>query len=516
MKLRHIYICGSIEILIQGDFMVFNVKKTPTYSGVGGLRMRGSGGHMMVISSPSVSSITPDSLPGLVSWFKADSITGVVDGGTVTSWSDDSVNNNDLTSRGGTPFYVASDPLFNNRPVVRFNNSSYLFRSNPTGLPVGSQAMTTYVVGTWDGTTGNHNMFAWGANTTTGKRWGIGSNGASGILFESIGIGSSFRYIEANAPFAFSMSYTAGTSYSSATTYLNGMAFTGAFIDGTPSLPNPIPEISIGRPPTVAAEMWAGKVAEVIVFNTTHDDATRQGIEAYLQQKYGISFATNTGASTLTTSGLIAHLDASDPVSNTGVGTTWYDISGQGNHFTALGSPSRISTYGGGWSVPTATAGFTSGDYLQSAFANGMSVGVWVVGTTFANGNAQGIVERGSDWTAANGFGLYVHYSYRNLHGPKYNAAKGVSSISRDIPHYLMFTLSSSGIAKAFVNGRLDGKATGVARPTAGGGPVYLGRDKSSFYSFIGSVYGMHMYDRELTEEEVKSNFNATKVRFGL
>ncbi len=247
-------------------------------SGVGGLKLRSA-------------SLDLANMTDLVAWYKADSL-GLSNGSTVTSWPDDSTNNNDLNSYESAPIYNSSDALLNGKPSVTYDGNDSNYRSNPTGLPVGSSACTAYIVAYWDGASGCQGLFGWGANAYTGSRISFGQ--CNGLLqAESQGMGSVTRSISANTPFIYSFPYVAGANYSASTTYLNGVGLTGEIpgFPGVPNIINPVSEIAIGRPPTVAVERWTGAVAEALIFNTTHDASTRQSIENYLANKYGITLA---------------------------------------------------------------------------------------------------------------------------------------------------------------------------------------------------------------------------------
>jgi hypothetical protein len=246
-------------------------------SGVGGLKLRSA-------------SLDLANMTDLVAWYKADSL-GLSNGSTVTSWPDDSTNNNDLNSYESAPIYNSSDALLNGMPSVTYDGNDSNYRSNPTGLPVGSSACTTYVVGYWSGASATADMFTWGSNAYTGARMGAGYYG--GMVFENGGIASAQRAVSANTPFIFSYPYVAGANTTAATTYLNGGGAVGEYPGGAgvPNISNPVAEIVIGRPATAATERWTGAVAEVLVFNTTHNTATRGRIEKYLASKYGISIA---------------------------------------------------------------------------------------------------------------------------------------------------------------------------------------------------------------------------------
>ena len=256
----------------------------------GSFKLRGAGGSVKFNPTKNDGSINPGSLSGLVAWFKADAITGVSNGDPVYSWSDSSPIGNMLSSYEGSPTYDAANTYLNNKPAVIFDGADSLYLSSPSNMPYGSQATTIYLVGYWDGYVGGQSMFSWGANTGEGSRWGAGSNGVDGIFFEIAGKATKWRTISANVGFILTNPYTAGTALSSVTTYLNGVGLTGEQPgqDGTPNIANPVTELAIGRPATAAAERWHGAVAEVIVYNTTHDATTRQGVEKYLSIKYNI------------------------------------------------------------------------------------------------------------------------------------------------------------------------------------------------------------------------------------
>jgi len=250
----------------------------------------GSGGGFVAKNTGGlpVAGLDPTGMTDLVAWYKADSL-GLSNGATVTSWPDDSPTNNDLNNYESAPIYNSSDALLNGMPSVTYDGNDSNYRSNPTGLPVGSSACTTYVVGYWSGASATADMFTWGSNAYNGARMGAGYY--SGMIFENGGITTVQRAISSNVPFVFSYPYVAGANTTAATTYLNGTAANGGWLAGVPNISNPVAEIVIGRPATAPVERWTGAVAEVLVFNTTHDSLTRARVEKYLADKYGISIA---------------------------------------------------------------------------------------------------------------------------------------------------------------------------------------------------------------------------------
>lgn len=495
------------------------------------LRVKGTGGGLRVKSTGvgGVTAINPNTLADLVAWYKADSLD-LINGATVTSWPDNSPNSNNLTSYESTPTFNTVDALLNGMPSVTFDGNGSLYRTNPTGLPVGSAAHTTYIVGYWDGTSGNHSMFGWGANAYTGSRLGV-FKGDSGFAFESQGIGSSYRTISTNVPFIFSFPYVAGTNYTAATSYLNGVEATGANAAGTPNIIDPVSEITIGRPATAGVERWTGAVAEVIVFNTTHSAATRAGIEKYLSNKYNISITSQSQfvsrgmrvkippppppAIPIDTTNLILYLDAGNATSFPGSGTTWYDLSGNGNDAQALGTPTYTATNGGGFNFNSSADYFDTAPNLRESYtATGLTAAAWVKADDFPYVSA--IIAR-NDWNGSDGWALHEHFN-NTIMGPRYTqAVSNNSAVTTGVVYYVAFTIDTSGNAKVYINGVQNGStATSVTLPTASSVSPLIGVFPYYGFPWVGDIYQLHVYSRDLSSAEMLANFNATKSRYGL
>lgn len=73
----------------------------------------------------------PVPVPVLTTWFKADAISGVPNGGAVATWTDASGNGNHATQANGSvqPTFVTG--AINGRPVVRFDSASQTYLSFP-------------------------------------------------------------------------------------------------------------------------------------------------------------------------------------------------------------------------------------------------------------------------------------------------------------------------------------------------------------------------------------------------
>jgi len=485
------------------------------------------GGFVSKGNGLPISPLNPSGRSDLVAWYKADSLV-LSNGSTVTSWPDDSPNNNDLNSYESAPIYNSSDAILGGMPSVTYDGNDSNYRSNPTGLPVGSSACTTYVVGYWSGASSTADMFTWGSNAYTGARMGAGYY--SGMIFENGGIGTLARSVWANQPFIFSYPYVAGANVTDAVSYLNGVSAAGSNMgqSGVPNISNPVAEIAIGRPATAPAERWTGAVAEVLVFNTTHDAVTRESIEKYLSNKYGISTVSSAirpsgfkakiltaapPAPPIVTSDLILYLDAGNPVSYPGSGTTWYDLSGNNNNAVASGTPTYTATNGGGFNFNNDADYFDTTPNLREAYTStGLSVASWVKADALPYVST--IITR-SDWNGSEGWAQWKHFGDKFM-GPRYNQTASSTSLTTGVVYYLAFTIDTSGNAKTYINGIQDGStATGVTVPTSSGVSPIIGVF-SGYPGWAGDIYQIHIYNRDLSSAEILSNFNATKSRYGL
>jgi hypothetical protein len=222
-------------------------------------------------------------------------------------------------------------------------------------------------------------------------------------------------------------------------------------------------------------------------------------------------------------SGLILHLDAGNPASYPGSGTTWTDLSGNGNNAVASGSPTYIATNGGGFNFDNATDYFDITPNMRESYASaGLSVAAWVKATSFPFPYVSTIMGRG-DWNNNNGWALRHSASSNTISGPRFNQAVSNSfAVNVNILYYVIFTISPSGSAKMYINGVQNGStSTGVVVPTASSVSPVIGRfpvinPSEGWYPWVGDIYQIHVYNRELSSAEIAENFWVTKFRYGL
>lgn len=229
----------------------------------------------------------------------------------------------------------------------------------------------------------------------------------------------------------------------------------------------------------------------------------------------------------ISTQGLILCLDASNPKSHPGSGTTWYDISGGGYHANLYNGPSFGETAG-----------------VKSVICDG--VNDWIGNTTLPGGHADFTLElmfyhNGIDQLSSYGVismggnGGYgpMHYCHNSCTGGHYFPG----SPSGDYPGYNVgwnnlqwniitwvygntTTNDTVGYHRCYVNGVYVTGRTGYNYHNGGMGRGSNGYGLST-YSGGGAVYKgsfsqFRVYNRALSAAEVYLNYQAHKSRFGL
>jgi hypothetical protein len=230
------------------------------------------------------------------------------------------------------------------------------------------------------------------------------------------------------------------------------------------------------------------------------------------------------GGPNIITDGLVLALDAASPRSYPGTGTTWYDLSGQGNNGTLVNGPTFSSANRG-------IIVFNYQDYVNtidpgypSSGTNSFSLEIVFripAGATWSNGGSgTAIIGRGD---YAGSIGIIrssttnrVSFWVRLNGGIIFNPS--ISGISRDQFHHVLGTYNSSGVAKIYHNGNFITEQIGSNVGTLDAGSYRLGG--AIAFGGVSGEYGQgdisltKIYNRELSSTEVLQNYNATKSRF--
>jgi len=218
---------------------------------------------------------------------------------------------------------------------------------------------------------------------------------------------------------------------------------------------------------------------------------------------------------TIVTNGLILCLDASNPKSYPGSGTTWYDITGRANG-TVAGTISFVSA-GPQSYFNFATA--NDSNYIESANISqtylDMTIVFWPDFTLNALSNLTGLIATS---TAAGLSDKSLRFRSANGTGPWTIANVGATdtndwTVTTTTKYYLNGTPSATTLVSGW-------NIIGGYRTNQGSFPssfrYYLGSSGYTSRGFQGRLSYVAMYNRQLTDQEHLQNYGALKSRFGL
>lgn len=221
--------------------------------------------------------------------------------------------------------------------------------------------------------------------------------------------------------------------------------------------------------------------------------------------------------------GLVLYLDAANRRSYPGTGTTWFDISGNGNNATMYGSvPFSVDTTPC-FDFATATGGFSYLSSLGFTFASNMIpiIGNFTLSCWIKNPNiSTGQVGLFSNAGGGDGyrFGLDSSSIYY-LIGPSYT--EGIISFSSSLSASLWYNVvavysRTTAQVLLYLNGIYQNATSIPVSQTAmqNGTPGIVRSSCCTIYT--GKLSAFHAYNKSLTAQEIRQNFNATRSRFGI
>jgi len=220
------------------------------------------------------------------------------------------------------------------------------------------------------------------------------------------------------------------------------------------------------------------------------------------------------GGPDIVTNGLVCCLDAGNPKSYPGSGTTWYDLSGYDNHFTLVNSVWDNSNRGS-FSLGSTIRIYKSGTILNTD--NNLTIIIYISSGSFSylEGHSSGctlnylLTENiGSflDQYGPSGSGSRINLSYTTNSGIKIIAHKLTSD--RTATWFYNGSFSSGGIGEVYTGG------CGSLEETIIGNRTVLTNTNHSPVS--GKISSIQIYNRALSNSEILFNYNALKGRFGL
>jgi len=216
-------------------------------------------------------------------------------------------------------------------------------------------------------------------------------------------------------------------------------------------------------------------------------------------------------ANTIVQQGLVLNLDAGNPYSYAGAGTTWYDTSGNSYNSTLTNGPTYSTTNGGIINLDG------SDDYAISTVTSipaSSTVGIWIKSSNYdvkiplsINGDSYG-----------SGPNIFFYNSKITWNiGDSADNPFTNSSYPDSNWHYIVVTNDASTNAKLYIDGVLIGTASYRTTASTTSNNFWIGRfHGDNNYTINASIGQVQLYSRVLSASEILQNYNATKGRFGL
>lgn len=227
------------------------------------------------------------------------------------------------------------------------------------------------------------------------------------------------------------------------------------------------------------------------------------------------------------THGLTLLLDSNNPKSYPGSGSTWYDLSGNGNNGTLYNftGPSAGSTsgydsntgymmfdrhVGSSNSAANNYVGVPNSTSLDEVLVtNGMTISFWFRMDSYA---CTALTKWNGSWE--------IYYCpnlvWRTQGTGGSDANSGISyTVHEDTFHHITATHSGTE-RKFYINGELEMTNSNTVTSQNTSNAIGIGAYHGGNYSIQGALPFYSLYNRVLSAAEVEQNFNATRSRFGI
>jgi hypothetical protein len=241
----------------------------------------------------------------------------------------------------------------------------------------------------------------------------------------------------------------------------------------------------------------------------------------------------------IVSNGLVLYLDAANPKSYTGSGTTWSDLSGNGNNGTLTNGPTFDSSNNGGIKFDGVNDWVVVSDNPTINFTSQLTISLWFFSGTNITGvndydllylkgftndspvdsmNPQIGIDGGYGWRGP----IQSPTTFRSFYVPP------AGFLQTNTWYNLTYTHVSGNTPIVYKNGTSQSGFTylsGTGRSTDGTLPLSTNTrplticgdsPRNAGSRFTGRMSIVSVYNRALTESEVLQNFNALRGRFGL
>jgi hypothetical protein len=216
----------------------------------------------------------------------------------------------------------------------------------------------------------------------------------------------------------------------------------------------------------------------------------------------------------IVTDGLVLCLDAGNSVSYPGTGTTWFDLSGNGNNGTLVnGVGYSASNFGSLVFDGIDDRATISGSNSSLNSATALTMISWVNPIQLKSG-WQGVFLRQT-------VGVYELWIFDNKLRYGLNTGSGTGRASGNISlvnnnwYMLSWTYDGSTV-RLYVNAIPDSTFSRTGSIPTSTSTIFIGYSGFSSEYFNGYVNICQLYSKALSAQEIRQNFNATRSRFGI
>jgi hypothetical protein len=227
------------------------------------------------------------------------------------------------------------------------------------------------------------------------------------------------------------------------------------------------------------------------------------------------------GGANIVRNGLVLELDAASNNSYPGTGTTWTDLSGNGNTGTLVGSPAYSSNPGFFTFAPSTKNVSTA---LSNISLSAATFIAWMYPTQ-TQGNYTGVIFNrntfGGSTVAATGMDLYTSNSvgyHWNDTIASYNWNSGLYMPNNQWSMIVMSINSTTATAYLCQSSGITSATNTASHVSLSGLNFFIACDPSALTTrtFIGNIANVQIYNSALSATEIAQNYNATRGRFGI
>jgi hypothetical protein len=224
----------------------------------------------------------------------------------------------------------------------------------------------------------------------------------------------------------------------------------------------------------------------------------------------------------IVTDGLVVHLDAGNSASYPGSGTTWYDLSGNGNNGTLVNGVSYSGT-GGGSLVFDGVNHYVGAGNLGSFYTQG-TISYWMYSTAVENyrnpfsthylgGNAGIRFEQYTTASPYGGFSVVIGNDSASYVNISYSPSSALSP--NTWYNVVLVWNTTTNNATGYLNG-IEKFSSSHSLWATTLPSISIGSGFNSSRYFKGNISSTKIYNKALTPSEVTQNFDALKGRYGL